>query len=500
MSIYQAIQDFVHLAIDNGTIEPADEIYLRNQLLHFLGLYDWQDEVQNDVQDAAQPANSLELMDKLLEFAQKQGMYEPSERDFYEAALMNFITPIPSKLNQAFWEKFQQSSEQATNYFYALAKQVNQVKTRDIAKNIEYLHPTKYGDLQITINLSKPEKDPKAIAAAKQLQLKDTSYPKCQLCMENEGFYGGGNKAARSNHRIVRLTLNGEKWGFQYSPYAYFNEHAIVLNEKHQPMAIDHRCFSNLLAFLDQFPHYMIGSNADLPIVGGSILTHDHYQAGRHEFPMSKASLREAVRLKDFPDIEAGIVDWPMSVLRLRSENREAMICAADEILSKWRSYDDLGLSIQARSADGVQHHTITPIARKIAGCYEMDLVLRDNNVSDAFPDGIFHPHAGLHHIKKENIGLIEVIGLAILPARLKAELAEVEKFLLDLPNDVPDMHRDWAEELKRSGGYNADTVHEFVQQAVGEVFAEVLRDAGVFKTDEAGQQGFHRFIDFLNE
>ncbi|MDR2977281.1 MAG: UDP-glucose--hexose-1-phosphate uridylyltransferase [Streptococcaceae bacterium] len=492
MSIYQKIQDFVKLAIANGSIEAIDEIYLRNRLLHFLSLSDWSENVQE-----TNLSDSLEIMDELLNFALKKGVFKAADTEFYESALMNFITPLPSKVNHVFWKKYQQSPESATNYFYDLAKQVNQVKTREIAKNIEYLYPSTYGDLQITINLSKPEKDPKAIAAAKLIH--DNSYPKCALCIENEGFYGNGNKAARSNHRIVRLELNDEKWGFQYSPYAYFNEHSIVLNEKHQPMAIDHRCFSNLMAFLDLFPHYMIGSNADLPIVGGSILTHDHYQAGRHEFPMAKAALREKISLDKFPEIEVGIVNWPMSVLRLSSRNSESIVAASDEILAKWREYNDLSLSIRAQSSDGTLHHTITPIARKRGDFYEMDLVLRDNNVSETFPDGIFHPHAELHHIKKENIGLIEAMGLAILPARLVPELAEVEKYLLGKENQMDEIHKAWADQLKATDQFSVEDVHYKVGQAVGEVFTKVLQDAGVFKDDESGHAGFHNFIDFIN-
>ena len=492
MSIYQTIQDFLTLGLKNGAIEPLDEIYTRNQLLEFLGLSDWK-----QPEKAENETDALILMDALLQIAKANGRYDAANAEFYEAKLMDFITPKPSQINATFGQKYQDSPQAATQYFYDLACQVNQVKTRDIARNIAFTHATKYGDLEITINLSKPEKDPKAIAAAKLI--KASSYPACQLCLENEGFYGIGNKPARSNHRIVRLEINGEKWGFQYSPYAYFNEHSILLNEKHQPMAINKRAMENLLAFLDKFPHYMIGSNADLPIVGGSILTHDHYQAGRHEFPMAKAGLREKVILKDFPEVEAGIVDWPMSVLRIASPDRVLLAQAADAILGKWRKYDDLALDIKAEDADKTLHHTITPIARKRDGKYELDLVLRDNNVSEAYPDGIFHPHQELHHIKKENIGLIEVMGLAILPARLKTELAEVEKYLLGQENSMAQIHQAWADDLKAQGNFTAENVHEKVQQAVGDVFAQVLQDAGVFKDDAAGQAGFKRFVAFVN-
>ncbi len=492
MSIYQTIQDFVNIAIDNGTVEITDEIYLRNKVLQFLGIHDWK-----KVQKAKRIRKSLKVMDELLAYAEQNLLFDVTNAEFFESELMNFITPIPSKVNKAFWNLYRRGPEEATNYFYHLAKQVNQVKTRDIAKNIEFVYASKYGDLQITINLSKPEKDPKAIAAAKLVT--QTSYPACQLCIENEGFYGVGSKPARSNHRIVNIELNGEFWGFQYSPYAYFDEHAIVLNHEHHPMVIDHQAFSNLLSFLDLFPQYMIGSNADLPIVGGSILTHDHYQAGKNGFPMAKANFRELVQLTKFPNVSAGIVNWPMSVLRLRSHSKIDLTEASDYILKLWKEYSDTSLNIVAKTSDGVLHHTITPIARMHDGQYEIDLVLRDNNVYEQFPDGIFHPHEEFQHIKKENIGLIEVMGLAILPARLKTELVEVEKYLLNEDNLIDDIHKPWADKLKATKKFTIEDVHTKVEEAVGEVFTNVLQDAGVFKDDEMGRIGFLKFIDFLN-
>ncbi|MGM9886475.1 MAG: UDP-glucose--hexose-1-phosphate uridylyltransferase [Lactococcus sp.] len=493
MMTYQTIQDFINLAIENGTIDALDEIYWRNQLLQCVGLSDWA-----EVDTQSHEKNSLVLMDQLMALAAKNGKIEAGNEEFFESALMDFITPKPSRINKTFWTNYEQSPELATASFYKLAKQINQVKTRDIAKNIAFEHETNYGNLEITINLSKPEKDPKLIAAAKLV--KATNYPACQLCIENEGYYGHANHPARSNHRIIKCELNGEKWGFQYSPYAYFNEHSILLNEVHQPMEINGRAFANLLAFLDKFPHYMIGSNADLPIVGGSILTHDHYQAGNHAFPMAKAGLKKEVTLAHYPKIKAGIVNWPMSVLRLQSTDKASILEAATDILAKWKLYSDKSLEIKAVSADGTPHHTITPIARMHDGQYEMDLVLRDNNVSSEFPDGIFHPHQKLHHIKKENIGLIEVMGLAILPPRLKTELREVEKYLLDEQNQMAEMHKPWADQLKSTGHFTSENVEELVRQAVGNVFKEVLEDAGVFKTDATGQAGFDRFVAFLNE
>lgn len=493
MNIYQTVRDFVNLALENGSIEPLDKIYLRNQLLHFIGVHDWQEPLEKGYHH-----DSLVLMDHLLATANKNGVIPEGREEFYESALMDFMTPRPSHVNHAFWEKYKCSSDEATNYFYELAKQVNQVKTREIARNIAFMYASKYGELEITINLSKPEKSPKAIAAAKLVSV--SSYPACQLCIENEGFYGEGDKPARSNHRIIRLTINDEQWGFQYSPYAYFNEHSILLNEKHQAMKIDKQAFANLLGFLDQFPHYMIGSNADLPIVGGSILTHDHYQAGRHEFPMAKAKIKEKVVLSGFPHVSAGIVNWPMSVLRLSSKEQSELLDAAEQILQKWRDYSDENLQIKAKDADGTLHHTITPIARKVNQTYELDLVLRDNNVSAEYPDGIFHPHKELHHIKKENIGLIEVMGLAILPARLKVELVEVEKYLLGKTNKMKEIHQPWADELKLSEIFTEKNVHEKVQEAVGKVFTQVLDNAGVFKDTQEGQAAFQRFIAFVNQ
>ncbi|MGX6990163.1 UDP-glucose--hexose-1-phosphate uridylyltransferase [Pseudolactococcus reticulitermitis] len=493
MSIYQTIQNFVELAIKNGAIEAMDSVYLRNQLLHFLGMNDWEQPEATQTE-----SDALTLMDQLLSAARENQQFDTIDAACYEAALMDFVTPHPSQINRQFWQKYRENPDCATDYFYALAREVNQVKTRDIAKNIVFKHATQYGDLEITINLSKPEKDPKMIAAAKAQAT--TSYPKCLLCLENEGLYGGGNHPARSNHRFIRLALNQANWGFQYSPYAYYPEHAIIFHEKHQMMKMNRLAFENLLEFLDVFPHYMIGSNADLPIVGGSILTHDHYQAGKYRFPMMKAAIRQDIQLKKYPEIKAGLVNWPMSVLRLQSRNKEELLTASAEILEKWQHYSDVPLQIIALTADGVQHHTVTPIARKEGETYILDLVFRDNNTSEAFPDGIFHPHPALQHIKKENIGLIEVMGLAILPPRLKAELKEVERYLLGQPNQIDKRHLPWAEELKKTTQVTEADVQYQVQQAVGEVFEKVLQDAGVFKDDAQGKLGFDRFIDFINE
>ena len=490
MEKYQAIQEFINLAEKNHRIEALDKIYWRNQLLHFLGVNDWDEPQVTEEHDA------LTLMDQLMILARENQAFSPEEEEFYEAALMDFISPTPSQINREFWENYQESPKKATDYFYGLTQEINQVKTRDIAKNIAFNYHSKYGDLEITINLSKPEKDPKAIAAAKLV--KDSSYPACALCVENEGLYGGGNKAARSNHRLIRLKLHDEEWGFQYSPYAYFNEHCIFLDSKHTPMAISRGTFARLLDIVETFPSYFAGSNADLPIVGGSILTHDHYQGGRHTFPMEKAELDNTFTFAGFENVEAGIVNWPMSVLRLQSTDKSALIDLADKILKSWRGYSDPSVQIVAES-NGELHHTVTPIARQKNGKFELDLVLRDNQTSKEYPDGIYHPHKDVQHIKKENIGLIEVMGLAILPPRLKNELKEVEEFLLGQRKEVAPYHQAWAEQLKAShSNITAESAQSIVRASVGQIFKRVLEDAGVYKRTKEGQIAFMRFIESI--
>lgn len=482
----QEVYDFLSLGRKNGAIKEIDYLYTRNCLLHFLGLEDWQEI------SSVQETDSLILMDKLKEIAGKEA------DEFFEAELMNFITPLPSEVNKRFSENYLRSPNSATDYFFALSKQNNYIQTRAIAKNIAYTHPTKYGELEITINLSKPEKTPTQIATTKQVVEND--YPKCQLCMENEGYFGRANHPARTNHRIVRLDINGENWGFQYSPYAYYNEHAILLNQVHQPMKIDAQTFRNLFAFVEKFPHYMAGSNADLPIVGGSILTHNHYQVGRHEFPMAKAKSRCNVVLEGFPMIQAFIVDWPMSVLRLKGASTDDLVRASVFILEKWKHYSDESVEVRAKGMDDTPHHTITPIARMCGGLYEIDLVLRDNQTSQEHPEGIFHPHRDVQHIKKENIGLIEVMGLAILPPRLKKELSEVEKYCLNQENRVDEIHKAWAKSIKERYEWTAENAEKLIRQEVGEKFVRVLEDVGVFKDTPTGHRAFDRFVDFLNQ
>lgn len=494
MSISQTVNDFVTLAIAAGGWMEMDRVYLRNRLVAMLG----EDAVEAT---EARPVEetSVELMDRLVLHAQKNGVISdiPAQREIFEAQLMDFLTPPPSVVNAFFAQHYSKSPEEATDYFYQLSRNNDYIKTRAIAKNVHYTYPSKYGELEITINLSKPEKDPKQIAAERQAVQVD--YPTCMLCMENEGYQGRLNYPARTNHRIIRMNLDGESWGFQYSPYAYYNEHSIILSEEHRPMRITKETFNRLLKITEVLPHYFVGSNADLPIVGGSILSHDHYQAGRHEFPMAKAPMEKLIKLTEYPQVIAGIVKWPMSVIRLQSPDKELLVKAATAVLEKWQNYSDESVFVSAFSNDGTPHHTITPIARRRDDYFELDLVLRDNNVSEEHPEGIFHPHRDIQHIKKENIGLIEVMGLAVLPPRLKSELEEVKHYLLGKENQIAEYHREWAEELKHANPeITEETATPIINEAVGKVFARVLEDAGVFKRDKEGQAAFLRFTETL--
>ncbi|MCI1903281.1 MAG: UDP-glucose--hexose-1-phosphate uridylyltransferase [Enterococcaceae bacterium] len=494
MSISQTIYDFTTLAIHYGGWMELDRIYLQNRLLGMIG----EDSLGETIQQEPL-ASSVELMDQLMVQAEENKVVGTShaEREILAAQLMDLLTPPPSVINALFAQHYSKSPQEATDYFYQLSRINNYIHVRSIAKNTVFSVPTEFGDLEITINLSKPEKDPKDIAAARRAK-KTTHYPQCLLCMENEGYKGRLDYPARTNHRIIRMNLDGESWGFQYSPYAYFNEHCIFLAEKHRPMAINSDTFRRLLRIVEIFPHYMVGSNSDLPIVGGSILTHDHFQGGRHEFPMAKAPVEDRFAIKRFPQITAGIVKWPMSVIRLKGKDKAMLVDAATHILKRWREYSSPDLSIIAYTEDGMRHHTITPIARKKGDKFELDLVLRDNNTAKEFPDGIFHPHPEREHIKKENIGLIEVMGLAILPPRLATELPEVEKFVLDQPNHIKDYHRPWAEEIKKKYKFTPENAQEIVQQETGQIFGKALEDAGVFKRNTAGKQAFRQFIDTL--
>ena len=483
------VETFVTKVIAESTFEELDRIYLTNRVLALVG--DGVLDVETDQNDL------IELKDQLVEEAVRLGTIEDSlaAREILGADLMDLVTPCPSQVNHDFWTTYAQSPEQAIADFYQLSQKNDYIKLKAIAKNIAYRVPSDYGELEITINLSKPEKDPKEIAAAKLV--KSSNYPQCQLCMENEGYHGRVNHPARSNHRIIRFDISGQEWGFQYSPYAYFNEHCIFLDSQHRPMAISRQSFERLLAIVEQFPGYFAGSNADLPIVGGSILTHDHYQGGRHVFPMEVAPLQKSFTFEGFESVKAGIVQWPMSVIRLNSDSKDDLTNLAEKILLAWRRYSDPSVQVLAES-NGTLHHTITPIARKRDGQFELDLVLRDNQTSPEHPDGIYHPHKDVQHIKKENIGLIEVMGLAILPPRLKEEVEQVAAYLVGEEVSVATYHQEWADELKESNPRLTDKDHalEIVQESVGKIFARVLEDAGVYKQTEEGQAAFMRFVE----
>ena len=483
------VETFVTKVIAESTFEELDRIYLTNRVLALVG--DGVLEVKTD-QD-----NLIDLKDQLVEEAVRLETIEDSmaAREILGADLMDLVTPCPSQVNRDFWNTYAQSPEQAIADFYQLSQKNDYIKLKAIAKNIAYRVPSDYGELEITINLSKPEKDPKEIAAAKLV--KSSNYPQCQLCMENEGYHGRVNHPARSNHRIIRFDISGQEWGFQYSPYAYFNEHCIFLDSQHRPMAISRQSFERLLAIVEQFPGYFAGSNADLPIVGGSILTHDHYQGGRHVFPMEVAPIQKSFTFEGFESVKAGIVQWPMSVIRLTSDSKDDLTNLAEKILLAWRQYSDPSVQVLAES-NGTPHHTITPIARKRDGQFELDLVLRENQTSPEHPDGIYHPHKDVQHIKKENIGLIEVMGLAILPPRLKEEVEQVAAYLVGEDIPVADYHQEWADELKESNARltDKDQALEIVRESVGKIFSRVLEDAGVYKQTAEGQTAFMRFVE----
>ena len=482
---------FVTAVIAASDYEEMDRIYLKNRIMSRVG--------EEGLDAPAQKEELIALKDQLVEIAVANSKIQDSmaAKDSLGAELMDWITPSPSQVNHCFWETYRQSKEDAIADFYALSKRNDYIKVKAIAQNIAFETQTPYGSLEITINLSKPEKDPKDIAAAKLA--KASHYPACQLCFENEGYQGRLDHPARANHRIIRFDMDGHDWGFQYSPYAYFNEHCIFLDSQHVPMAISRKTFERLLTIVETFPGYFAGSNADLPIVGGSILTHDHYQGGRHTFPMELAPVEESFTIEGFEAVSVGIVNWPMSVLRLQSDDKAQLIALADHILTAWRGYSDPAAQVLAVS-DGQPHHTITPIARIRDGHYELDLVLRDNQTSPEHPDGIYHPHADVQHIKKENIGLIEVMGLAILPPRLKEELKQVQDYLLGRESTVATYHQDWADDLKATHPAITDEAEAeaLVRESVGQIFARVLEDAGVYKRTAEGQAAFRRFVATL--
>ena len=493
--IEMSIKKLVQYGRTTGLIEAEDEIYARNQILEVLKMSEYEEpgEITDEI--------SLEdTLNALTDYAAEQGILENNSvvyRDLFDTRLMNCLMPRPSEVVKKFRGEYEKSPEDATAYFYKLSQDSDYIRRYRVCKDLKWITKTEYGDLDITVNLSKPEKDPKAIAAAKTM--KQSGYPKCLLCMENVGYAGRINHPARNNHRIIPLTLNGESWGFQYSPYVYYNEHCIVFNGQHTPMKIDRSAFVKLFDFVKQFPHYFLGSNADLPIVGGSILSHDHFQGGHYTFAMAKAEMEQKFTMPGFEDVEAGIVHWPMSVLRLRGENSDRLIDLGEKVLTAWRSYTDEAAFIYAET-DGEPHNTITPIARKNGACYELDLVLRNNITTEEFPLGVYHPHQELHHIKKENIGLIEVMGLAVLPSRLKDELSKLADAIVEgkdiRADEMLAKHADWVDEFKHHyASITKENVDGILKEEVGKVFARVLEDAGVYKCTPEGREAFGRFL-----
>ena len=493
------ISRLLEYGLQRGLIAPEDKAYAANRMLALLGLREFEPQpVEEELHTPVEP------LERLCQFAAEAGLIEPDTRDGrdqFDTELMNCLMPRPSQVVREFYSLYEKDKQAATDYYYQLARSSNYIRVDRIEKDRMWTAPTPYGDLVITINLSKPEKDPKAIAAAKNAP--QSGYPKCALCRENEGYLGSANQAARGNHRLIPLELGGEPWFLQYSPYVYYNEHCIVLSHEHRPMKVSRQSISRLLEFVTFLPHYFVGSNADLPIVGGSILTHDHFQGGRYEFPMAKAPIREKVCFPGFEDVEAGIVHWPMSVIRLRGKEAQRLVDLADKILTAWREYSDESAEILAYT-EGTPHNTITPIARRRGEDYELDLVLRNNRTTPEHPLGLFHPHAEYHHIKKENIGLIEVMGLAILPPRLLTETGLLEQALKDpaqaqeiMARPEMEKHQSWYEELKAAGAGEGDT-QRAIQESIGVIFGKILGNAGVYKDTEEGREAFRRFCSSL--
>lgn len=517
--IQERILELTEYGLVTGLVEPEDRRFTINRLLELFHLDELDDEVAAAyakrtpmTQESAEAALE-DILNEMLDYAAEDGLMPEDTityRDLFDTKIMSMLVPRPSEVIKKFQALYQISPKEATDYFYKLSRDTNYIRRYRIKKDQKWTADTEFGTLDITINLSKPEKDPKAIAAAKLA--KQSGYPKCLLCKENEGYAGRVNHPARQNHRIIPVTINHSDWFFQYSPYVYYNEHCIVFNAEHTPMKIEKATFGKLLDFVEQFPHYFVGSNADLPIVGGSILSHDHFQGGHYEFAMAKAPVEKELVFKGFEDVKAGIVKWPMSVIRISAPQKERLIELADKILLAWRGYTDEDAFIFAET-EGEPHNTITPIARKRGNDYELDLVLRNNITTEEHPLGVYHPHAKLHHIKKENIGLIEVMGLAVLPARLKDEMAALEQAILDgaeiREDEVLAKHADWVEKFLPKYGFTAgsglegeitpEKLHEIIQTEIGLVFKEVLLDAGVYKCTEEGRKAFQKFVDTVN-
>lgn len=495
--VYEAIKKLVTYGIETGLISEEERIYSTNLILDVLKLDDYEEPQEGYKNVELQP-----VLKELLDFAVEKGLIEDSVvyRDLFDTRLMNCLMPRPSQVIKIFKEKYAVSPKEATDYYYKLSQDSDYIRRYRVCRDMKWVTKTEYGDIDITINLSKPEKDPKAIAAAKLA--KQSGYPKCQLCRENEGYAGRTNHPARENHRIIPITINGGQWGFQYSPYVYYNEHCIVFNGQHIPMKVERATFVKLFDFIKLFPHYFIGSNADLPIVGGSILSHDHFQGGNYEFAMANAPVEREFTVKGYEDVKAGIVKWPLSVIRLSCADEKRIIDLADHILKAWRGYTDEAAYVFAET-DGEPHNTITPIARKRGDMYELDLALRNNITTPECPLGLYHPHNELHHIKKENIGLIEVMGLAVLPSRLKEEMEVLSDYIVNgkdiRSNEKIEKHADWVEAFRpKYDVINSDNVDAIIKEEIGIVFKKVLEDAGVFKRDAEGQAAFDRFTATL--
>lgn len=507
--IQDSIAKLIQYGLETELIEREDAVYTANRVLELLKIDSLEESAQTAILSYETGAGAIvgelpQILGDICDYAYENNLLEENTvgyRDLFDTKVMSLLVDRPSNIIRRFYELYREDPKKATDFYYKFSQDTDYIRRYRIARDRKWVAPTEYGDLDITINLSKPEKDPKAIAAAKLA--KQTSYPKCLLCVENEGYAGKLNHPARQNHRIIPVTINDSRWGFQYSPYVYYNEHCIVFNSQHIPMKIERATFGKLLDFVRQFPHYFVGSNADLPIVGGSILSHDHFQGGCYAFAMAKAPVERAVTFDGYEDVEAGIVKWPMSVIRLRCEDTDRLIDLADKILHAWRGYTDEAAFIYAET-DGEPHNTITPIARKRDGKFELDLVLRNNITTDEYPLGVYHPHAELHHIKKENIGLIEVMGLAVLPARLKDELEHLKEAMLEGRDIAGDeelgKHAEWVDELKvKYGSFGRDTIDKVIEDEVGLVFGKVLEHAGVYKRTPEGQEAFGRFIAAVN-
>ncbi len=505
--IYEQIRKLVAYAEANGLVKKSDEDYTINRLLELLQLEEYQEpEAHGDNIDEMVSEGKFDLeaiLGTLLDFAYDKGILKENGiggRDLFDTKIMGLLTPNPSVVIDGFQTRYEASPKEATDYYYQFSQASDYIRSYRIKKDIKWSTNTEYGDIDITINLSKPEKDPKAIAAAKLA--KQSGYPKCLLCKENVGYAGRADYPARQNHRIIPLSINEQEWSFQYSPYVYYNEHCIIFNNKHTPMKIEKATFHKLLDFVKLFPHYFVGSNADLPIVGGSILSHDHFQGGNYEFAMAKAPVEKSYVIKGFENVELSIVAWPMSVIRLSSQYEYSLVELADHILTTWRGYSDPSVNIYAYT-EGEPHNTITPIARKRGENYELDLVLRNNLTTKEHPDGLYHPHSELHHIKKENIGLIEVMGLAILPPRLKEEMEVLKKYILEgsylQTNEMIMKHARWVEEfLPKYDAITIENIDKIIQDEISKVFLKVLEHAGVYKRTPEGKAAFERFIHKL--